>query len=233
MKYLISLLIGMLVGAALLAAGLYYNPLTTQNKLSPVSVTDNDVLHLNFPAVASDLVVFTNDGESAIAPHPAKVLQLWERPIRKTEALATTLTDSQGQVVGIGVKFSSDSESTDVLNGKLIVDSIWHVYLPGRGSLFIEQQENYWTFAREIVIPARWNSGDNWRGNWNGNISSGPGALGTARVIGGSGEFAGLDTDAVESLLAKAYSVEQGPIAMTGALAIELPRLDLEPTPDP
>ncbi|MDH3612526.1 MAG: hypothetical protein OEU90_00175 [Gammaproteobacteria bacterium] len=233
MKYLISLFLGMVVGAAALAALLYFNPFTAQNSLSPLSVTDNELISLNYSAVAADALIFTNDGESQVAPYPAKVLQLWEPPIRKTVAMATVLADSRNQAVGIGIKFSSDSESTNILNGKALVDSVWHIYLPGRGSLFVEQSENYWSYLREIVVPAHWSSGDNWRGIWNGNITSGPGALGTARVVGGSGEFSGLNTEGVESFAAKAYSVEQGPVAISANLAIEIPRLELATTPDP
>lgn len=233
MKYLISLLIGLATGVAAFLALLYFNPLTSQNKLSPVSVTDEDLIVLNYSAVATNALIYTNDGESQVAPHPAKVLQLWEPPIRRTDAMATVLTDSRNTVVGVGMKFSSDSESTNLLNGEAIIESVWHIYLPGRGSLFVEQKENYWTYLREIVIPARWSSGDNWRGIWNGDITSGPGALGTARVIGGSGAFDGLDTHGLESLSAKAYSVEQGPVAIDAKLTIEIPRLQSEPTPDP
>jgi hypothetical protein len=233
MRYLVSLLIGMLVGVAAFLALLYYNPLTSRNKLSPLSVSDNDLITLNYSAVAADSIIYTNDGESRVVPHPAKVLQLWERPIRRTDVVATTLTDSRNQVVGLGIKFSSDSESTKLLNSELIVDSAWHVYLPGQGTLFVEQQENHWAYLREIVIPAYWSSGDNWRGIWNGNITSGPGALGTAKVVGGSGRFTGLVTDGVESLAAKAFSVEHGPVAMSAEVMIELPRLETETRPDP
>jgi len=225
-KYLISLIVGMTVGIVAFLALLYYNPFTSQHTLSPLSVTDNDLISFNYSAVAADSLIYTNDGESQVAPYPAKVLQLWEPPIRRTDAMATVLADSRNQTAGIGIKFSSDSERTSILNGKAIVDSVWHIYLPGQGSLFVEQSENYWGYLRDIVIPARWSSGNNWRGIWNGNITSGPGALGTARVIGGSGEFGGLDTEGVESLAAKAYSVEKGPVAVTGELVIEIPRPD-------
>lgn len=224
MKYLISLLVGMLVGAAAFLVFLYFNPLTTANKLSPLSVSDNDLMSLNFSVVAGDALLYTNDGESQVAPHPAKVLQLWELPIRRTDALVISLSDSRSQSVGLGIKFSSDSESSNILNGQAIVDSVWHIYLPGRGSLFVKQSENYWSYLRNVVVPAQWSSGDSWRGIWNGNTTAGPGALGTASVIGGSGEFAGLKTEAVESLAAKAYTVAAGPVAMDGELLIELPR---------
>ena len=47
-------------------------------------------------------------------------------------------------------------------------------------------------------------------------------------------DFATLNSVGVESLLAKAYSVEQGPVAVTGELSIEIPRLEVAPaTPDP
>lgn len=232
MKYLASLLLGMLVGVAAFLALLYYNPLTSHNKLSPLSVSDNDLITFNYSAVAADSLIYTNNGESRISPHPAKVQQLWERPIRRTDIVATTLTNSRNQVVGLGIKFSSDSEKTKLLNSELIVDSAWHIFLPGQGTLFVEQQENHWSYLREIVIPAYWSSADNWRGIWNGNITSGPGALGTAKVVGGSGRFSGLVTEGVESLAAKAFSVKQGPVAMTAEVMIELPRIDSESTPD-
>ena len=232
-KYLFALLLGLAVGVAALLALLYYNPLTTQQGLSPIAVTDNDVIKLGYSAVAEDTLIYTDYGESNVDPHPAKVLQLWEKPIRRTRAMATVLTDSRGQTAAIGIKFSSDSESTNILNGQLIVDSIWHIYMPERGSLFVAQTENFWTYVREIVIPAYWSSADSWRGIWRGDVTAGPGALGTASVVGGSGEFAGLDSEAVEALSAKAYSVELGPVAIDGELSIEIPREELETNPDP
>ena len=232
-KYLISLLAGMLVGAAMFLALLYFNPLNQQNTLSPISVSEHEVVTLSYSAVAADSLVYTNDGESQVDPHPVKVLQLWEAPIRRTTAMAAVLSDSRNQVAGIGIKFSSDSEKTNILNGGAIVDSVWHIYLPGRGSLFIEQSENYWNYLRDIVIPAYWSSGDNWRGVWHGNVTSGPGALFTAHVVGGGGEFDGLESDAVESLSAKAYSVEHGPVALRGELAVEIPRDEPAASQDP
>jgi hypothetical protein len=233
MKYLISLVVGMAVGVVAFLALLYYNPMTSQNQLSPLSVSDNDIITFNYSAVATDALVYTNDGESTVAPYPSKVLQLWEPTVRLTDTMATVLRDSRNQPAAIGIKFSSRSESTRILNGEAIIDSAWHIYVPDRGSLFVEQQENYWSYLRDIVIPAYRSSGDNWRGNWNGTITSGPGALGTARVFGGSGEFAGLEIDGVESLSAKAYSVNHGPVAVDGKLAVELPVQDRDATPDP
>jgi hypothetical protein len=222
MKYLVALIVGMLVGATVLAAVLYYNPFVTSNNLSPLSVTSNEVVRLSYSAAASESFVYTNDGESQVSPYPAKVQQLWEPTIHQTTAVVTQLIDGRGEPAGFGVKFSSTSESTNLIDGEILVDSVWHIYLPERGSLFIEQTENYWDYIHEIVVPAYRSSGDNWRGAWLGNITHGPGALGTAWVAGGSGQFRGMDTEAVEALSAKAYSVADGPVGVTGEISIEL-----------
>jgi len=222
MKFLVALIVGMLLGAASLAVAVYYNPFIVSNSLSPLSVTSNEVVRLSYSAAATDALVYTNNGESQIAPYPGKVLQLWEPTIRQTTARVTVLADGRGAPAGIGVKFSSYSDSTNLLNGEALAESAWHIYLPTRGSLFIQETENFWDYIHDIVVPAYRSSGDNWRGTWLGNTTAGPGALGTAAVSGGSGQFYGMDIEAVESISAKAYTVAEGPVAMTGEILIEL-----------
>lgn len=223
MKYVLALIIGLLTGAAMFAAGLVYNPLFNKASLSPLAVTDSQTVTLGYPAVASETIVTTNDGESITRPHPEKVLQLWEAPIRQTSVMAALLWDGRNRAAGFGIKVSSTSETTRLLEGQVIVDSIWYVYLPGRGSLFIEQTENYWDYLRDIVLPAHRSSSDIWRGTWLGNLSAGPGALGTAIVSGGSGEFRGLEMLGVESLSVRTWHTDHGVVAGEGQLVIELP----------
>ena len=224
MKYLVALLIGMFFGAALTAAVLVYNPLAGTRDLTPLSVSDQTLIQLNYSGVADRSIAYTNDGESTVKPHPAKVLQLWEAPVRRTDAMITMLADSRGRTVGFGVKYMSDSEKSNILGGEALVDSVWHIVMPGRGTLFVEQTENYWDFLRHVVLPSYTSSGDSWKGTWSGNLTAGPGALGTAMVTGGSGEFADRTAEAVESVTAKAYSTSVGPVALDGQIMIELDR---------
>ena len=224
MKYFIGLALGLVTGIVVGALFFLYNPLTASRPLAPLAVTDNDKIILSFSAVADDAIVHTNDGESRVAPKPARVLQLWEPAIRNTDVSVTMLADVRGAPVGLGIKYSSPSVRTSLFNGEAIVDSFWHVYLPERGSFVIGQSENHFDFLRQIIVPAHWSSGKSWRGKWHGNLTAGPGPLGTAEVAGGSGEFAGLDTEAVESMSARAYSATSGPVAIDGQLAIDLPR---------
>ncbi len=230
MKHFIGFLLGLAAGGLCAVAFLYYNPLTSSDSLSPLSVSSAEQFSLSYSAVAEDSIVFTNHGESRTHPHPVKVLQLWEAPIRQTDILVTLLHDGRNLPAGIGIKFSSRSERTSLLNGEALVDSAWHVYLPGRGTLMIEQSENYWGYLRDIVIPAHWSSGDSWRGNWRGMITDGPGALGTARVYGGSGAFSGIDFEAIETLSAEAWSTESGAISVEGHILVEMPTGSAEVT---
>lgn len=229
MKYIISLVLGLVTGAALFALGLVFNPLIADRGLSPLSVTDAAVITLSFPSTPSESIVYTNSGELMHQPHPEKVLQLWEAPIRKTSAMVSLMRDGRSQVAGIGVKFSSLSESTRLLNGEAIVDSVWYVYLPEQGSLFLRQTENYWPFLREVAFPAWRSSGNNWRGTWLGDLTAGPGALGTAAVSGGSGNLRDMETIGVESLSVRAFSTDNGLIAADGRLIIEIPTPTVAP----
>ena len=223
MKYVIVFVLGIVAGLVAFVALMYYNPFSGTPSISPLAVGSQQTLNLNYTVVPTESLLYTNDGESTSAPHPEKTAELWEATVRNTRVSVVQLDNSRGEPSGIGIKFSSDSEATRLLNSEALVDSAWHIYLPGRGTLFVGQKENYWTYIRDIVLAAKWNSADSWRGNWNRVMTIGPNALGTGRVFGGAGEFAGTESEAVESLNATAYSASAGPVAMEGHLLIALP----------
>ena len=224
MKYAAVLLLGLLTGAALFAVGFVFNPFSEDRGVSPLAVKDSGVISLNYDAVPRRSIFFTNDGKSRLAPHPSGVRQLREATIDQSSALLTVMRDARGRAAALGLKFSSRSEKTRLISGEALVDSVWYVYLPGQGSLFVEQSENYWPFLKSVVIPAYRNSANSWKGSWFGNLTAGPGALGTARVTGGGGEPADRQLAAVESLSIEAYSADIGPVAAEGRLLIELPK---------
>lgn len=226
MKHLIALVLGFIAGVVLFAVGMLFNPFISDRGVSPLSVTDAEVITLNFSNVPSDSIVYTNDGESLQKPNPEKVQQLWEAPIRQTSAMATVMRDGRNRPAGIGIKFSSKSESTRLLNGDAIVDSVWYLYLPEHGSLFLQQTENYWSFLREVAFPAWRSAANNWRGSWFGDLTAGPGVLGTAAASGSSGRLQGLDMEAVESMSVHAFSSDTGLVAADGRLVIEIPEFD-------
>ena len=222
MKYVIALLLGTLVGAALFLMLLYHNPFAGNPSVSPLLVSNQQLIELSYSPVPAESIAVTNSGEAPARPSPDGIDELWEPGVKKTRVLVTPLADVRGDLVGIGIKFSSDSERTRLLNAEAMVDSVWHIWMPDRGSLFIDQTENLWPYLRHVVMPARLSSSDNWRGTWFGTTTAGPGALGTARVTGGSGQFAGFISEAVESVSARAWKVDGGPVAVNGSLTIAL-----------
>lgn len=226
MKYLASILLGIIVGALLFAGGLYYNPFAEQIAVSPLAVSADRQMDLTYSAVPDEMILYTDHGESNIQPHPNRVAELWERTIVDTRIAVTVLHDPRGDPAGIGIKFATDSEQTSLIDSEILVNSAWHIYVPGRGTLFVDQVENMWSYLRQIVMPARWSSGDSWRGSFFRIMTQGPLPLGTARVAGGTGEFAGVSGEAVESLTAQAYSANGGLVSATGRLTISLPRED-------
>ncbi len=143
MKYVITLLIGALVGALLFSLALYYNPFAMQQAISPLSVTQDRIINLSYSAVASEAILYTDDGESIVASHPERVADLWELAIIDTRIFVTKLRNTRGDVLGIGFKISSDSEQSSLINAEAEVNSVWHVYLPGQGTFLIDQTENY------------------------------------------------------------------------------------------
>ena len=231
MKFLIALLFGIAAGGLLFGTALYFNPFSGQSSVSTLAVSENNLMGLTFSVVPAESLVYTNDGESMITTHPSRVQELWEPTVRKSQAMVILLTDRLGEPMGLGVKISSISEDTRVTNAEILVDSVWQIYMPGRGAFFIDQTENYWSYLHDIVIPARWSSSDTWRGTWHSVMTVGPNALGTARVTGASGDFAGLQSEAFESLTARAFSTNGGPVAMTGNLTVAVPVQTAEQQP--
>lgn len=224
MKFVIAFVLGLLTGALLFVIGLYNNPFVGQPSISPLSVTNDRVVDLSFSAVPADAILYTDHGETIVTPRPERVAELWEPAVRNTTLFVTRLEDSRGGVAGIGIKFRTEAEATRIMQGTALANSAWHVYLKGRGTMLIDQTENYWAYIRDVVIPARMSAGDNWRGSFHRVMTNGPGSLGTARVSGGNGLLAGTTTESIESLTAAGYSSATGPVSMSGSLTIAIPQ---------
>jgi len=223
MKYIIALILGLVTGAALFVAGLYYNPFLGRPTVSPLAVTTQQVTELAFSAVPGDAILYTDNGETVVTPHPDRVAELWEPALHDSSLLVTVLHTGRGEFAGLGIKFFSESEKSNLLRGDALANSAWHIYLPGQGTMLVNQTENYWSYIRDVIIPARWSSGKSWRGSFHSITTEGPGSLGTGRVTGGSGLFEGFSSEAVESLTAAGYSAVTGPVSMDGSLAVILP----------
>ena len=225
MKYAASLFAGLVLGAVMFLLGLYLNPFMGQATVSPLAVTDRQVMDLSYSAVPANGILYTDHGESVVTPHPDRVAELWEPTVVDTSVFVTELFDGRSNFAGIGIKYLSKSEQTELIKGEALANSVWHIFLPGQGTIMIDQTENFWSYIRDVVIPARTSSDDNWVGSFHSVTTSGPGALGTARLTGGSEVFAGLTSESVEAITVRGYSSASGPVSMDGNLTIELPEI--------
>jgi hypothetical protein len=129
MKYLLTLLAGMLLGAALFFAGMFFNPFADRQSVSPLSVTDEEHLDFTYTAVPGEAILYTDNGESIIETHPDRVAELWEPAVVDTRIAVYVLNDSRGEVRGLGIKFSTDSEQTALIKSEILFNSIWHIYV--------------------------------------------------------------------------------------------------------
>ena len=90
MKYLLGFAAGFVLGGALAVAIVLFIP-SSRPMLTPLDVSDGVQISLDFSAVADDMILFTNEGKSAIAPHPKGVMELWEPTITETSALSFSM----------------------------------------------------------------------------------------------------------------------------------------------
>lgn len=222
MKYVGAFIAGLIAGAILFVLLVYFNPLIRVKTVSPITATDSSRFELVYSATPTESILWTESGSSNVEARPPMVKNLSEPAIQDTKLFVSLLQNSRGKVIGVGVKYETVAEETGFLNGIYPVNSTWHIWLLQRGGLMIDQKENHWLLYRDVVLPARMASSDSWRGTWQGIITIGPKITGVARIVGGSGNLAGLGGDAVESIGARAYSAETGPIAMVGRLSIAL-----------
>ena len=86
-------------------------------------------------------------------------------------------------------------------------DTGWALAIAGRGMIFLEQIERSGGLGPRVIQPAR-ASGKDWVGDWYITTTVGPLPSGRGRIIGGTGEFAGISGSFVELDRLTRFSVD-------------------------
>ncbi len=144
---------------------------------------------LTFP---DDGVALTNDGSMFLKPFPEGIPRFEEPAIRTSMGILAKVRNRQGEVIGFASElevFPPDMAET-FMTGKAVWDTVWTVVIPGRGAVFLVEQEQSGSFAAEIMGPAL-ETGESWQGEYDMTTSVGPGSDGRGLIVGGSGAFAG------------------------------------------
>ncbi|MCC7414397.1 MAG: hypothetical protein IT495_22470 [Gammaproteobacteria bacterium] len=142
-----------------------------------------------FMELPDDGIAFTHGGNMALAAGPPGVALLSEPRVQSGLAILAKLRDASGEVVGFASELEVFPPGADMLQ-EVVWDTDWTLVIPGRGSLYLRQQEHSGELGAKVIIPTR-ESGESWRGEWIVTTTVGPRADGRGVIVGGAGEFEG------------------------------------------
>ena len=185
MKYVLALLAGLVAGAAVAIAALYFNPLT-QRSAEPGGSPD---WSLQFGLAPAATWIATHDEKLGLPVVPSEVPLLWEPGIKGSLLTALPLHDASGRLAAFGSRVTVPSAATEFLRAGLLVDDFWLISIPGQGTLFMHAVNNEWPLVRDTVVRVDLLNRD-WKGPGAYAPTVGPGEAG-ASVTGLSGAFAG------------------------------------------
>jgi hypothetical protein len=223
MKYLLTWLLGLVTGAALAAALLWFNPFAARE--GPQAGRDALALAYRFPA--PDVLLLAHGGRLRLPVRPDSAPALWENTISRTLVHAHLLYRDDGAPYAIASRVTAPSSDTDLLRRGLLLDDRWLVTVPGEGSVLIDARSNIWPLARDHLLPV-WYLRRDWSGPAAIQPTYGPGLGGSAVVQGLSGRFAGRAGSATESWRITGLGADARSTSIEATLHLQL----IEPSED-
>jgi hypothetical protein len=217
MKYLFAAFAGLVLGAAIGASALYYNPLTRRE----ASSLDNPDFTLRYSLPQDDLIALTHSERVPLPFKPQGVGKLWESAISGAALGVLALEEPESDRVAFATRLSIPSRATDLLLRGALVDDYWLVTVPGGGSVFVQDRNNLWPAVRENVLPVSL-LGRPWRGPSAYRTSVGPGADKAGVAVGATGRFGGMQGSAAERYRLQRYSRAHGAEELDGELALRM-----------
>lgn len=214
MKYVLTGLAGLLLGAIAAAGVVYFNPLIA-NRSAPADLAADWRLDYSFPTPG--VLSHTHGGALPSPLLPAGVQTLWEETIGAA-ALTTLPLDAGGGASLWATRISVPSTKTNLIFNGVVVSDHWLVSMPGAGSLFMTAETNAWPVLKDTYL------GVELLGRaWSGRAAYSPTLRvpGAAAVHGGTGRFAGAAGTFVETLEIGAYDRVAGIESMTGRLTVD------------
>jgi hypothetical protein len=214
MKYVVSLVFGLILGTGVALALLYFNPLT-QHQSAPLS---NPEQTLAYKLTGADVWLSTHDDRIELPVVPKGVSLLYEDGIRGTWLSALGLTDKSLPGLAAATRISVPSRESELLRSGLLVEDFWLISVPGTGSMFVHAMSNQWPLLRDTVVNVDW-LGREFNGPAAYDPTRGP-ASGNAEVFGLTGAYGGSEGRAREHLSLESY--DGGLAALSGQLAIRM-----------
>jgi len=214
MKYVLSLLAGLMLGALAGLALILFNPLTL-NQSDPLS---NPEWVFNYSLAAEHTWLSTHDDRLEIPVVPRDAPLLWENGVRGSLISAMPLQGESGSPPAAGTRISFASSETEFLRSGLLVEDHWLISVPDVGTLFVHATSNQWPLLRDTLVRVNWLK-RSWSGPGRYDPTRGPANAG-AEVSGLSGVFRGLRGHGHERLSLESYAGSLDPL--TGQLTIKV-----------
>lgn len=173
---LLFALIGFFAGAALTVYGVLNNPLA-RPALSQSGVELYDLSPLEFHGAELDYVMLLNlPLTTAGTPFAASNM-------KHSNASIVVLRNLQGEAVAMGTRLVTAGDDSDLLDGKLSVQTYTNIFWPNSGSLMMHGLENRWAMLSEEAAGEEASSDSSW------TVSVKPPAGAVGGILGGSGKL--------------------------------------------
>ncbi len=184
-----GLMIALIAGAGIGAFGVQFlnkdsAPLSSE-KTSPRERVESFFVDLPAHGIA-----VTHGGRIGLQPGPPGIPALDEPNIQNGLALLIKVRNAEGNVVGFASEleiFPEPTRSPQGLEPDTTWETDWTVVIPGRGGLFLHQQEH--TGAGAPMFQHVAETGTDWVGEMTITTSAGPRADKRGVIVGGWGEF--------------------------------------------
>lgn len=157
-----------------------------------------------FIELPTDGIAITHGGDMALGTGPPGIALLQEAQVKNGLAMLAKLRDVNNLVVGFTSELETFPKGADLLNDDVVWDTNWTLMIPGRGSLYLSQQEHSGELGAKVVNPVL-ESGEAWRGEWTVTTTVGPRPDGYGIIVGGAGEFAGATGKFIEIVTLTAF----------------------------
>ena len=181
---------------------------TAQDQVTAYSRAEAGEKVLSFHSKLPDqAIALTHSGHVGLGFFPAGIPKFSEPGISRGLLANLKLEDESGKVVGFASELELFPESSPAEVDDVRWDTGWALAIAGRGMIFLEQIEHSGGLGPRVIQPAR-ASGKDWVGDWYITTTVGPLPSGRGRIIGGTGEFAGISGSFVELDRLTRFSVD-------------------------
>ena len=214
MRYVASLLGGLIVGVGSALALIYFNPLT----LSQSEPSSDPEWVLEYKLAADNIWLSTHNNRPQIPIVPKTAPLLWEDGIRGSWLAAMPLAAGSGTTTAAGTRISIPSPRTEFVSSGLLVEDHWLISVPDSGTFYVHAVNNQWPLVRDTIVRVGL-LGREFTGPGNYDSTRGPGDDG-ALVVGMTGQYKSTHGKAHDRLSLQTYDGSLG--AVSGQLLIAL-----------